>query len=131
MPDRDSGMYVLIKKAIVQRPQAITLLLGGNIHNRLSPFRYGKTVACYLQADFPAGSRAAILSINHQFKYGAMQNVTSEGFGVHKIEPMPSTYSETLPFKKYFSVIKSEGAPYNAVFYTEEVTPAGNLDIIK
>jgi len=127
----DSGMYTLVKKAIIQRPQAITVLLGGNIHNRLLPFRYGKTLACYLQADLPPELQPGILSINHQYKFGAMQNYTSAGFGIHKVEPTPSTYSETVPFKRYFSLLKSSTGPYNAVFYTEEVTPASSMDVVK
>jgi len=123
---RDSGMYSLVKRAIAPQSQGITVLLSGNIHNRLLPFRDGKTLACYLQTDFPAG----ILSINHQFKFGAMRNYTGQGFGLHKVEPMPSAFSD-VAFKSYFSLLKSEGGPYNAVFYTEEVRPARNLDVGK
>jgi hypothetical protein len=125
--DRDKGMYAVVKDAILQHPNAPTILLSGNIHNRLIPFGGANTLACYLQQDTSLHTATGVLAINHQFKFGAMENVTSEGFGIHKTGPTPTRFSETLPFKTYFSLLDEAEGPYNAVFYTEEVTPSSAM----
>ncbi len=118
--DRDSMMYVNIRNEISKRPAAHTIILSGNIHNRLIPFRGTRTAACHLSA---GGGK--ILSINHQFKFGSMLNATNKGFGLHKIEPAQSVFSEATSFKCYFAAIpENTESPYNAFLYTEEVTPS-------
>lgn len=122
--DYDKYMHAVVRNVMMQHREATTVLLSGNIHNRLIPFSGGKTLACYLQQDTTLLTPAGVLAINHQFKFGAMENVTSEGFGIHKIEPTLTSFSEAVPFKMYFSTLDKNAGPYNAVFYTEEVTPS-------
>lgn len=123
-PNRDSIMYVHVKDAIKEKPGRVTILLSGNIHNRLIAFKYGNTMGCYLADDKDLAYKGRICSINHRYKSGTMKNSSGGGLHFQILDPIESVYSESTAFKNYFCILSptSEPTPYTAVFYSEKVT---------
>jgi hypothetical protein len=127
--NRDSIMYSHVKQKIIARPEATTVLLGGNFHNRLIVSRSGKPMGVYLLNDKAVLSLGKICAINHHYKYGTMKNSSGQGLQLRVIEPSPSYYSEATPFKAYYSLLPENEYPYTAVFYSEKVTAAEIMNI--
>lgn len=125
---RDSLMYESVKKHVIQDPRSVTVVLSGNIHNRLLSTKYGKTMRVYFDEDKTLGLSGKMCSINHQYKYGSMKNNMGAGLELRVIEPATTYYSEFTTFKTYFSLIPENASPYDAVFYSEKVNAAEVLN---
>lgn len=121
----DSIMYENVKKELVTSAAGqVTLLLGGNIHNRITLFRGMKTMGYYLINDAKIGSKK-ICSINHEYKSGAMRNNMGNGLKVNVIRTRETIFSTSTSFTTYFCALPViEGYPYTGIFYTERITPS-------
>jgi hypothetical protein len=124
---RDSLMYENVKKH-VQDPRSVTVVLSGNIHNRLISSRYGKSMRVYFDEDTTLALSGKICSVNHHYKYGSMKNNMGAGLQLRVIEATPTNFSEATGFKAYFSMLPEMDSPYDAVLYTEKVTAAKILN---
>lgn len=121
--DRDSIMYLKIKKQMQLHPGWKTVTLTGNKHNRLSP---GEKVAAYfLRQDKELNLSTKICAINHYYQQGTC----NANFG-HGIENRPighpiNTFDTTLAFDKYFLMMSPKSNyPYTALYYTRNVSPS-------
>jgi len=66
--NRDSLMYVNIKKQMLKNPKWKTITLSGNIHNMLLPLNGANKMAYYLKTDKELKLTDNICSINHRYK---------------------------------------------------------------
>src|SRR5690606_35312328 len=66
--NRDSLMYEKVKSRLAENPQSVTVILGGNFHNRTIPSRSGKPMGAYFYNDKTLENK--VCAINHHYKYG-------------------------------------------------------------
>ncbi len=123
--NRDSLMYIKIKKQIQNNSGWKTITLSGNIHNMLLQYRNINPMAYYLKMDKDLNFSDKICSINHRYKSGTMYNNTGNGLELKKMGSPDSEYSTSVDYQSYFVFLPSSLMDkYNAVFFTKNVTAA-------
>ncbi|MDI9340635.1 MAG: hypothetical protein QM534_08680 [Sediminibacterium sp.] len=123
--DRDSLMYLNIKKQILLKPNWKTITLSGNIHNMLLPRKEKVKMGLYLMKDKELNLDGKTLSLTHCYTKGTMLNNSGTGLTVHKVNLSDSPLAKVLTYDCYL-LIYPEGtiAPYSGFFYTKTVTAA-------
>lgn len=118
--DRDSSMYLEIKKIKALYPERKILTLSGNVHNKLIPFRGQKTMGLFITKDSLAFDPSKIMSINHLYKEGTMMNNIGNGLELREVKGIDM--SKTSKYKNFLSEMPPESQKeYNYYFYTEKV----------
>ena len=119
--DRDSLMYLKIKKRIEEHPNWKTVTLSGNIHNMRNQIIELPTTAYYLCNDKDLNLSDKICTINHYFLRGTMLNNIGNGLELRQVDNKSSVYSETLNFDNYFYLYPT-AKNYNGIIFTKTVT---------
>lgn len=119
--DRDSLMYLKIKKRIIEHPNWRTITLSGNIHNMRLPFREKQKAAYYLCNDKDLNFSDKICTLNHFYQSGTMLNNIGNGLELRQVNNKPSVFSETFNFDNYLFLYKTANT-YNGIFFTKTVT---------
>lgn len=123
--NRDSLMYIKIKKQIQKYPEWKLITLSGNIHNMLQPYKDIKTMACYLKSDKELSISDKLCSINHLYTSGAMYNNIGKGLELTEIKNLNSIYSKSVSYDNYLLLYSDAGLRnYSGIFYTKYVTAA-------
>ena len=122
--DRDSLMYLKIKKELKKYPTAICITLSGNIHNMLLAYKGESKMARYLMNDSELNRADKICSINHAFKSGNMLNNMGKGLQLNKVDNGSTEYSKFTTYTNYLFLFPSRQYAYNGVFFTRNVTAA-------
>jgi hypothetical protein len=123
--NRDSLMYVKIKKQIQANPQWKTITLSGNIHNMIQPFRGTNTMAYYLKTDEELSFPNKICSLNHRCKSGARVNSIGNGLELRQVKSPDSDFSSAVDYDSYlFLFPKNMTENYNGIYFTRTVTAA-------
>lgn len=123
--NRDSLMYIKIKKQIRDNPQWKTITLSGNIHNMIQPFRGKNTMACYLKTDKELNIHDKICSLNHRCKNGTRINNRGNGLELQQVNSPDSDFSTAVDFDSYlFLFPKTTTENYNGIYFTRLVTVA-------
>lgn len=120
--NRDSAMYLSIKKQLNDFPNSKIITLSGNIHNWLIPFKNKATMGYYCMLDSLAFKAGTICSINHVYSEGTMLNNTGNGLEFRTVEFQESVYSESTDYKNYLVFYNTaKPSQYNCTFYTRKV----------
>jgi hypothetical protein len=123
--ERDSVMYVKIKKRIQEHPTWKTITLSGNVHNMLTPFRNKPKVGRFLRQDKDLNLTDKILSFNHVYGAGSMLNDFGDGLRLHKTDDSRSNYAKAVDYEKYLILPPpSDKMTYTGFYFTREVTAA-------
>lgn len=121
LQDRDSLMYLNIKKRIIEHPNWRTITLSGNIHNMRLPFREKPKVAFYLCNDKELNLNNNICTLNHYYQSGTMLNNIGNGLELRQVNNNPSVFSETFNFDNYLFLFPTVNT-YNGILFTKTVT---------
>ncbi len=123
--NRDSLIYIKIKKQIQINPGWKTITLSGNIHNMLLPYRDKNTMAYYLKTDKELNFSDKICSINHRYESGTMFNNSGNGIELRQVTSPNSDYSTSVDYDSYFLLLSQKFTDsYNAIYFTKKVTAA-------
>jgi hypothetical protein len=123
--NRDSLMYLNIKRQLLEHPDKKTLVLTGNIHNMLRSFRGQVTMGMYLNEDKELGLKGKICSIKHQYKNGMMVNNQGKGLMLRSANTMDTEYSTAVTDDMYLLPLPIPYADqYNWIYFTRNVTAA-------
>lgn len=125
--DRDSTMYMEIKKLKQNFPNKKIITLTGNLHNWLKPFS-GKKMMGYQLKEDPIFNKNKIMSFNHFYNKGTMLNNSGNGLELKKIKAGDDFLSTTLPFDNYFcTMIFEDLTEYTHFLFTENVSYSGKI----
>lgn len=122
--DRDSLMYLKVKRELKKHPKATCITLSGNIHNMLLAYKGESKMGRYLMNDMELNMRDKTFSINHTFKSGSMLNNMGKGLMLNKVDNGKSEYSKFTKYTDYFFLFPSRQYAYNGVFFTRSVNAA-------
>jgi hypothetical protein len=121
--DRDSLMYLKIKKAIQLHPDRKTIVLGGNIHMMLKPFDGKPKMAVYLENDNDLNLSGKLLSVDHIFSTGMLRSNGDRT--LYRVDNSGSFFAKMVGFNSYFFLYPpGSQKPYNALYFTRKVTPS-------
>lgn len=119
--NRDSIMYLNIKRHIQNHPKHRMITLSGNAHNRI--ITEEKKTAAYLINDRDLNLSLKFCSLVHTYLKGACRVNSGDGLKLKEIEHAPGVTDTTLSFDKYLVLSSGKtGYPYSGNFYTKVVT---------
>lgn len=120
--NRDSMLYENVKTVMENNPHSKTILLTGNLHNRLVCANAKKRMGYYLATDSSLKLANKICSINTSFDTATMlnKNVGEEKRLKQMIAPK-SELSTAVNYKQYLLFL-GEGIDYNAYFFVRNLT---------
>ncbi|MFY9310899.1 MAG: hypothetical protein WAQ28_17765 [Bacteroidia bacterium] len=123
--NRDSLIYIKIKKQIIQHPTWTTITLGGNIHNMRSFYKQKHTAGVYLSNDTVLNISDKFCSLNHYYQSGTMLNNIGKGLELREVENLNSNFSKFSGYDNYLYLFPVKQANiYNGAFFTRTVTAA-------
>lgn len=123
--DRDSLLYLKIKKEIKQFPNWKTITLSGNIHNMILPYKNNPKMALYLIKDKELDISRKYCSLNHYYQSGTMLNNIGNGLELREVNNSPSSYTQSVDFDSYLLMLPENPTNrYNGIYFTKKVTAA-------
>ncbi|MEI6411611.1 MAG: hypothetical protein WCR52_19635 [Bacteroidota bacterium] len=124
--DRDSLMYLKLKKQYLRHPGWKMLTLSGNVHNMSSPQeRLGRnTMASYFKQDPELQLGMRICSLNHYYQKGSCRANFGKGLEERPLDRAENDF-DWVGFEQYILLVSATSTyPYNGFFYTKLVTAA-------
>jgi len=122
--DRDSLMYIKIKKEFEKHPSFKIITISGNIHNMLLPYKNENKVAGFLSQDKELNLADKICSLNHVYKSGTMINNKGKGLQLYKVDNGNTEYSKFKKYEDYLFLFPSKQYAYTGVLFTRNVNAA-------
>jgi hypothetical protein len=125
--DRDSMMYLNIKKAFISHPKWKIITLSGNVHAMTSPQAQlgSNTMASFLKQDKGLNCGDKICSINHYYLQGACRANFGHGLEERKLGRDENEYDTTLDVHQYLVLVSATSTyPYSGFYYTRNITPS-------
>jgi hypothetical protein len=123
--DRDSLMYLKIKKEIKLFPNWKTITLSGNIHNMILPYKGKPKTALYLIKDSELNLSKNICTLNHYSQSGKMLNNIGNGLQISEVNNTSSPYSQSVDFDSYLLLFpENHSDRYNGIYFTRTVSAA-------
>jgi hypothetical protein len=124
--NRDSLMYIKVKKQIQKHPDWKTIALGGNIHNMLLPYGGETKMGLYLYNDKDLHFSENVLSVGHFYAKGTIWDNAAGSLTLYPVDHSDSFFAKTLDYENYFFIFPTGAAhKYNAIYFTRKVTPSG------
>jgi len=128
---RDSFMYVNIKKQILLHPGWKVITISGNAHCRISPEE--QKAASFLKQDAQLMRSANICSINNYYLQGSSLGNFGRGLEEKKLGRPISEYDTTLNWHQYVLLMSPTSTyAYNGIYYTKNISVSkmveGNFD---
>jgi hypothetical protein len=119
--ERDSIMYLKIKRQIQLHPRWKTVTLCGNAHALASPDE-NKT-AGFLMQDKELNLSSTFCTIGNYYLEGTSMGDFGHGFQEKKLGRPVNEYDTTFAFDKYFMLMSAKTTyPYKAMYYTKNIT---------
>lgn len=125
--NRDSLMYLNLKKQIMGHPGRRTVTISGNIHSMTSPMeRLGRnTTASFLKQDAELNLASGICSFNHYYLKGACRANFGKGLELRPLERAENEFDTATGFEQYLLLVSATSTyPYSGIFYTRNITPS-------
>jgi len=123
--DRDSLMYLKIKKEIKLFPNWKTITLSGNIHNMILPYKNNPKMAIYLIRDKELDISKKICTLNHYYQSGTMLNNIGNGLELREVNNSSSIYSQSVDFDSYLLLFpENHKEKYDGIYFTKTVSAA-------
>ena len=121
--DRDSIMYIKIKKQMQKHPAWKTVTLSGNVHNMLLPFRGENKMGFYLSEDSELNLTDKICSLNHAYGKGTGMGRRDNRLELAELDNSYSEYSTAVDYENYFFLFPvNVEFSYTGIYYTRSVT---------
>ena len=121
--DRDSMMYVKIKKQFTQHPAWKMITLSGNVHNIISTA--STSMASYLYYDNDLNLIDKICSLNIEYLQGTCRANFGKGLEEKRLGHPETIYDTTFTFDKYLVLVSAKYTyQYTGFYYTKFITAA-------
>lgn len=129
--NRDSMMYVKIKKQMLRKPGWKTITLSGNMHAMTSEGE--RQAGSYLKNDAELKLTERMATISNYYQSGNCYANFGHGLEKREFNREPNEYDTLFPYKKYLIKVRKESPfPYSVIYYTNQITASpqvkGNLD---
>lgn len=121
--ERDSLMYLKIKKRIQLHPDWKTITLGGNIHAMLKPYDGKTKTALFLRDDKDLQIGNRILSINHCYASGNYWDNSNQTLQIFQSDHSHSIFATAVQYENYLYIYpKNANMNFSAVYFTRRLT---------
>jgi hypothetical protein len=121
--DRDSLMYLNIKKRILLHPSWKTLTLSGNVHNMLLPYDGEIKMGLYLFRDKELGIANKILSLNHTYSTGQIWDYYGGNLQLKPVDHSNSFFAKTVNYENCLLIYPpNPKMNYSGVYFTRKIT---------
>jgi hypothetical protein len=130
--DRDSLMYLNIKKQILSHPGWKVITIGGDYHAKISSIE--KKTAWYLKNDKDLHISEKFCSLRNYYLQGSCRANFGNGLEERKLSRPANEYDSAFSFDKYIILLSAKSTyPYTGLFYTKNITAPemtkDNLDL--
>jgi hypothetical protein len=121
--ERDSLMYLKIKKRIQLHPDWKTIVLGGNIHAMLKPYDGKPKLAFFLRYDKDLQIEKKLLSIDHRHAVGTYWDNSNKMLQVFQSDESQSIFATAVNYENYLFLNPQEADKiFNAIYFTRKQT---------
>jgi len=121
--NRDSIMYLKIKKQILLHPHWKVVTISGNAHASFTPDE--KKAARYIRDDKELNLSAKLCTIYNYYLQGSCNANFGGSFEERKFDRSKNDWDAIFSFDKYLVILSSKTTlPYTAVYYTRNMTPS-------
>jgi hypothetical protein len=121
--DRDSTIFLNIKREMLTHSNWKTITISGNIHNMLLTYKGKNKMAGYLSEDKELNLIDKICSLNHYYQKGTMNNNFGKGLKITDVGNIETIYSTTVAYDNYlFLFPENYNDTYNGLYFTRSVT---------
>lgn len=125
--ERDSMMYLKLKKQFLLHPNWKMITLSGNAHNRIVPEE--QKMASYLKQDVQLNISTKICSINNYYLEGTCRANFGNGLEEKKLGRPMNEYDTIFPFNNYLVLMRATSTyAYNGIYYTRNISAS---DMVK
>jgi len=123
--ERDSLMYLKIKRRMQLHPEWKMITLSGNIHNMLVPFDGQPKMGLFLCNDQELKIADKILSLNHCYGKGEVWDNWGNSLKLFQVDNTSSIFTKTVDYENYlFLYPHNAQMKYSGIYYTRKVTPS-------
>ena len=130
--DRDSIMYLNVKTEMQKFPNAKTILLSGNIHNKLKPYKNIYKLGRHLLLDKELNLTNKLRSINISYEKGTMFNNVGQGLQIRELAKIDSPFAKANSLKNYLLFFPDNyDYDYNCILFCRELTASKSFDFSK
>jgi hypothetical protein len=121
--NRDSIMYLKIKKQIQLHPHWKVVTISGNAHASFTT--NGKKAATYLKQDKELNPASNLCTIYNYYLQGSCNANFGDGLEERKFDRPMNDWDTIFSFDKYVVLLSPKTTlPYTAAYYTRSMTPA-------
>jgi hypothetical protein len=128
--DRDSIMYLNVKSEMQKFPNAKTILLSGNIHNKLKPYKNITKLGRHLLLDRELNLTNKLRSINISYEKGRMFNNVGQGLQTRELANNDSPFAKANSLKNYLLFFPNNyDYDYNCILFCRKLTASKSFDL--
>ncbi|MBL7690713.1 MAG: hypothetical protein JNM41_03905 [Flavipsychrobacter sp.] len=121
--DRDSLMYVNIRKQAQLHPSWRVITLSGNAHTIAAPEE--RKTASYLKQDKELNLSGRLCTIGNYYQQGVCNANFGHGIELRKLGRPINDFDTTFDFERYFLLMSPKTTyPYTAMYYTKNLSPS-------
>jgi hypothetical protein len=121
--NRDSLMYINVKKRILLHPSWKTITLSGNIHNMLLPYNGEIKMGLYLRTDKELNISNKILSLNHIYSNGQIWDYDGNNLQLKPVDNSNSIFANTVNYENYLFIYpQNPEKSFTGIYFTRKVT---------
>ncbi len=121
--ERDSLMYLKIKKRMQLHPDWKTITLGGNIHAMIRPYDGKTKMALFLHDDKDLNIGKRFLSINHSYGSGTYWGNSNKILQVFQADHSHSIFATAFNAENYLYLYpENVERSFSAIYFTSSLT---------
>jgi len=121
--ERDSLMYLKIKKRIQLHPDWKTITLGGNIHAMLRHYNGKTKMGLYLRDDKDLQIEKRLLSIDHCYATGSYWDNSNNTLQIFQADDSYSILATAVDYENYLYLCSQiANKNFNAIYFTRKLT---------
>ena len=123
--ERDSLMFLKIKKKLQLHPTWKTITLSGNIHNMLIPYDGKTKMGLFLRNDKDLNLANKILSLNHWYATGTFLDNSGNSLQLFQGDNSNSIFAKTIDYENYLLIYPHDAhMKYSGIYFTRKITPS-------
>lgn len=120
--NRDSMLYLYIRKQMIKNPNLKTIILSGNFHNILQAYKKSVGMGLYLKTDSSLNLANKICAIDHRYVIGTMYNDIGKGASLRTINLPESDYSKAIAGDYLLKLPPGRNLSYTMIYFSRVVT---------
>jgi len=123
--DRDSMMFVNVKRQMTTHPNHTFITLSGNVHSMTQQFRGSPKMGYYLATDESLGLYNRVCSVSNNYSSGTMLNNSGHGLELKTVNMNDTPYSTSVNYNNYLMLIPTNPSKAcSAILFTRTISAA-------